>query len=105
LDVLVLAHPSDPHWERMVPGGSPLLSGGELGAIEAFVRDGGGLIVLATGPPHATSSPPMSRPRPAHGGRPARAAMPTRSCGLGAEHGATLNLTKNTLAARTSHTG
>jgi hypothetical protein len=57
----------------MVPGGSPLLSGGELGAIEAFVRDGGGLTVLATGPPHATSSPPMSRPRPAHGGRPARA--------------------------------
>ncbi|HEV7882730.1 MAG TPA: DUF6421 family protein [Solirubrobacteraceae bacterium] len=45
-DVLVLAHPSDPHWERTVPGGSPLLSGRELDAIEAFVRDGGGLIVL-----------------------------------------------------------
>jgi hypothetical protein len=45
-DVLVLAHPSDPHWERTVPGGSPLLSGGELDAIETFVRDGGGLIVL-----------------------------------------------------------
>jgi hypothetical protein len=45
-DVLVLAHPSDARWERTVPGGSPLLSDVELDAIEAFVRDGGGLIVL-----------------------------------------------------------
>jgi hypothetical protein len=45
-DVLILAHPSDPHWERTVPGGSPRLSDAELDAIEAFVRDGGGLIVL-----------------------------------------------------------
>ena len=45
-DVLVLAHPSDPRWERTVPGGSPLLSDAELGAIEAFVRGGGGLVVL-----------------------------------------------------------
>jgi len=45
-DVLVLAHPSDARWERTVPGGSPLLSGAELDAIEAFVHDGGGLIVL-----------------------------------------------------------
>lgn len=45
-DVLVLAHPSDPRWERTVPDGSPRLSGAELDAIEAFVRDGGGLIVL-----------------------------------------------------------
>ena len=44
-DVLVLAHPSDPRWERTV-GGSPLLSDDELDAIEAFVHDGGGLIVL-----------------------------------------------------------
>jgi len=44
-DVLVLAHPSDPRWERTV-GGSPLLSDAELDAIEVFVRDGGGLIVL-----------------------------------------------------------
>jgi hypothetical protein len=29
-----------------VPGGSPVLSDAELDAIEAFVRDGGGLIVL-----------------------------------------------------------
>ncbi len=45
-DVLVLAHPSDPRWERTVPGGSPRLSDAELDAIEAFVRDGGGLVVL-----------------------------------------------------------
>jgi hypothetical protein len=45
-DVLVLAHPSDARWERTVPGGSPVLSAGELDAIEAFVHAGGGLIVL-----------------------------------------------------------
>jgi len=45
-DVLVIAHPSDPRWERTVPGGSPRLSDAELDAIEAFVREGGGLIVL-----------------------------------------------------------
>ena len=45
-DVLVLAHPSDPTWECTVPGGSPLLAPGEIEAIEAFVRAGGGLLVL-----------------------------------------------------------
>jgi len=46
-DVLVLAHPSEPTWERTIPGaGSPMLSATELDAIEAFVRAGGGLIVL-----------------------------------------------------------
>jgi len=45
-DVLVLAHPSDPKWERTVPGGGPLLAEEELAAIEAFVRAGGGLVVL-----------------------------------------------------------
>jgi len=46
-DVLVLAHPSEPKWERTVPGsGAPRLSGAELDAIEAWVRTGGGLIVL-----------------------------------------------------------
>jgi hypothetical protein len=45
-DVLVIAHPSDPRWERTVPGGAPQLSAAELDAIEAFVGDGGGLIVL-----------------------------------------------------------
>src|SRR3954454_10906197 len=45
--VLVIAHPSDPRWEATVNGGSPLLADAELDAVEAFVRGGGGLIVLA----------------------------------------------------------
>jgi hypothetical protein len=45
-DVLVIAHPSDSAWERTTGAGSPLLSADELEAIEAFVREGGGLIVL-----------------------------------------------------------
>ncbi len=45
-DVLVIAHPSDPKWERTVPGGSPQFTAQELDAIETWVRDGGGLILL-----------------------------------------------------------
>ena len=45
-DVLVIAHPSDPAWERTTGNGSPRLSGEELDAIKAFVAQGGGLIVL-----------------------------------------------------------
>jgi hypothetical protein len=45
-DVLVLAHPSEPTWERVVPGGVPKLDATELDAIESFVRGGGGLVVL-----------------------------------------------------------
>jgi hypothetical protein len=45
-DVLVIAHPSDPAWERTTGTGSPRLTGEELDAIEQFVRAGGGLIVL-----------------------------------------------------------
>src|SRR4051794_7663951 len=46
--VLVIAHPSDPKWERTVPGsGGPRLTPNELDAVEAFVRAGGGLILLA----------------------------------------------------------
>ena len=44
--VLVIAHPSDPAWERTTGTGSPRLSADELDAIEAFVERGGGLIVL-----------------------------------------------------------
>jgi Family of unknown function (DUF6421) len=44
--VLVIAHPSDPAWERTTGTGSPRLSEGELDAVEAFVERGGGLIVL-----------------------------------------------------------
>jgi len=47
-DVLVIAHPSEPAWERTVPGGgAPRLTIDELDAVEAFVRAGGGLVVLA----------------------------------------------------------
>jgi hypothetical protein len=45
-DVLVIAHPSESKWERTVPSGPPRLSGGELDAIEAWVRAGGGLVLL-----------------------------------------------------------
>ena len=45
--VLVIAHPSEPKWERVAPGGAPVFAADELDAIEAFVRAGGGLIVLA----------------------------------------------------------
>ena len=44
--VLVIAHPSDPKWEATVNGGSPRLGADEIDAIEAFVRGGGGLVVL-----------------------------------------------------------
>jgi hypothetical protein len=45
-DVLVLAHPSDPRWERTTGSGSPRLSASELDAVESFVEGGGGLIVM-----------------------------------------------------------
>jgi Family of unknown function (DUF6421) len=45
-DLLVIAHPSDPRWERTTGNGSPRLSDDEVEAIEQFVRSGGGLIVL-----------------------------------------------------------
>jgi hypothetical protein len=45
-DVLVIAHPSDPAWERTIAAGSPELTAAELQAIEAFVNRGGGLVVL-----------------------------------------------------------
>src|SRR3954463_1342649 len=32
-DVLVIAHPSDPKWERTVPSGTPRLTAGELDAV------------------------------------------------------------------------
>jgi hypothetical protein len=47
VSVLVIAHPSEPKWEATVDGGSPRLEAAELDAIEAFVRAGGGLIILA----------------------------------------------------------
>ncbi|MBV9194059.1 MAG: hypothetical protein JO168_07920 [Solirubrobacterales bacterium] len=44
--LLVIAHPSEPAWERTTGIGSPRLTARELDAIEAFVKRGGGLIVL-----------------------------------------------------------
>ncbi|MEA2459020.1 MAG: hypothetical protein QOC95_1992, partial [Thermoleophilaceae bacterium] len=46
--VLVIAHPSEPRWERTIPGCvSPRLGVTEMDAVEAFVRAGGGLVLLA----------------------------------------------------------
>ena len=46
-DVVVLAHPSDGTWERVTGTGSPKLAAEEIDALEAFMRGGGGLVVLA----------------------------------------------------------
>ncbi len=45
-DLLIIAHPSAPEWESTTGVGSPVLTGTELDAVEAWVRAGGGLIVL-----------------------------------------------------------
>src|SRR3954462_15717336 len=46
--VLVVAHASEPQWERTIPGGrAPRFGDHELDAIESFVRGGGGLVLLA----------------------------------------------------------
>lgn len=47
VDVLVLPHCSTDEWEATTGEGSPVYSTAEVGAIEAFVRAGGGLLVLA----------------------------------------------------------
>src|SRR3954453_2879424 len=46
-DVLVIAHPAERGAERVTGTGSPRLGAGEIDLIEAFVRGGGGLVVLA----------------------------------------------------------
>jgi hypothetical protein len=46
VDIVVLAHPSEPKWEATTGSGSPVLTGAELDALEAFVTAGGGLVVL-----------------------------------------------------------
>jgi hypothetical protein len=45
-DVLVIAHPSESAWERTTGSGSPRLTPEEIDSVDAFVRAGGGLIVL-----------------------------------------------------------
>ncbi|GAA2851347.1 DUF6421 family protein [Streptosporangium fragile] len=47
VDVFVVAHPSAEHWERTTGLGSPVLPVEELDAIEEYVSEGGGLVVLA----------------------------------------------------------
>ncbi len=46
-DVLVIAHPAASDAERSSGAGSPVFAPDELDAVEEFVRDGGGLVVLA----------------------------------------------------------
>ena len=46
VDVLVIAHPADPKWERTTGAGAAGLGPDELDAIDRFVAEGGGLIVL-----------------------------------------------------------
>ena len=46
-DVLVLPHCSTDEWEATTGVGSPEYSAAEVDAIEAFVRGGGGLVILA----------------------------------------------------------
>ena len=43
----MIAHPSADRWERTTGLGSPVLPVEELDAIESYVADGGGLVVLA----------------------------------------------------------
>lgn len=45
-DVLALFHPCDPRWEKTVSNGTPQLNGGEIKAIQDFVNEGGGLLVI-----------------------------------------------------------
>ena len=46
-DVYVIAHPSDPHWEKTTGLGSPVFGLDELDCLESWVRAGGGIVVLA----------------------------------------------------------
>ncbi len=45
-DVLVIAHPSDPKWERTTGTGSPRLTAERARRDRGLVNDGGGLVVL-----------------------------------------------------------
>jgi len=47
VDVLVIPHCSEDEWEATTGEGSPVYSGDEIDAIDAFVRAGGGLVILA----------------------------------------------------------
>ncbi len=46
VDVLALLHPCDPRWEKTTSPNSARLSEGELADVQAFVREGGSLLVV-----------------------------------------------------------
>ncbi len=46
-DLLVLPHPCDARWERTTSSGSPAFTAAEIEAVQAFVRNGGGLLVIS----------------------------------------------------------
>lgn len=46
VDLLIIPHASTDEWEKTLGNGSPILAESELVAIEAFVADGGGLLIL-----------------------------------------------------------
>jgi hypothetical protein len=47
VDVLVLPHPCDSRWERTTSAGSPAFTSAEIDAVQAFVREGGALLVIS----------------------------------------------------------
>jgi hypothetical protein len=47
VDVLVLPHPCDARWERTTSAGSPALAPAEIEAVQDFVRQGGGLLLIS----------------------------------------------------------
>ncbi len=46
VDLLIIPHASTDEWEKTLGTGSPILAETELAAIEKFVADGGGLLIL-----------------------------------------------------------
>jgi hypothetical protein len=46
VNVLILPHPCDPRWEHTTSGNPPALSAEELAAVHAWMRAGGGLLVI-----------------------------------------------------------
>jgi hypothetical protein len=45
-DIVVLAHPCDPHWECTTSTNPPALSATELAELQEWVRAGGGLLII-----------------------------------------------------------
>jgi hypothetical protein len=46
IDVLLIPHASTSDWEKTIGTGSPVLTHGEISAIESFVAGGGALLLL-----------------------------------------------------------